>query len=278
MSSTSRNERPRAPSLMPTRYDRVASLLISMLVLSSASVAVLFVVWLGTASNKTVDDTVIGRGIGTSRMEGDSTDDLEMPEISELSNSFDNMTVAMSTLLNSETVAAAIDIDTEALSKAKKVGTDPRAIGDLPKEEVPQWERWEIRYEATNINGYAKQLDFFGIELGAAGGGKKQVDYAKRLSSESPTTRSAAGDKETRFYMTWRGGRLASMDRQLLSKAGIDVEGRIIIQFYPQKIEDLLALLESKHQKDGYIDKIRKTIFGVRPSEAGYEFYIIDQI
>ena len=277
MSSTNRNERTSAPILMPTRYDRVASLLISMLVLSGASVAVLFVIWVGATSDKPIDQPKIGRGQLTGQSHDVLTDELETPELAELSSRFDEMAVAMSTVLNAEAVNSVIDIDTKLPASREIGGKDLRPIGDLALEQVPQWERWEIRYTAANIEGYAKQLDFFGIELGAAGGGKKKVDYASKLSAKSPATRSAPGDEETRFYVTWRGGRLALMDRKLLLKAGIEVEGRIVLQFYPQKVEDSLAIMESKHRKDGRIDKIQKTIFGVRPSKEGYEFYIIEQ-
>jgi hypothetical protein len=141
---------------------------------------------------------------------------------------------------------------------------------------VPRWERWEIRYEAANVQAYALQLDYFGIELGAVGR-KPLVDYASHFTNDAPMTRSGRGSEERRLYMTWRGGRLQAMDRELLEKVGIDVAGRILLQFYPQNVEDALARIEREYTKDGRVEKLRKTIFGVRQSKGGYEFFIIEQ-
>ena len=114
-------------------------------------------------------------------------------------------------------------------------------------------------------------------QLGAAGGGRKQLDYASRLSDTAPKTRTARGDTEARLYFTWRGGTLQAMDRKLLRKAGADVERRIVLQFYPEEVEQTLARLEQEHTKDGRVDKLHKTVFGVRRSGDGYEFFVIEQ-
>ena len=268
---SSRNQRDRADtsSLKPTRYDQVASWLISTLVLSATSVAVLFVLWLGThQQSKTMKP--IGDG-GTGRLVSNinATEEFETPQVNEVADArLIEPVVELSTLLSSESIAA-IATSTFDLPTSAKSSRGLRPIGDPVSEAVPRWERWEIRYESPNLQSYAKQLDFFGIELGAAGGGKKEVDYAAKVSHASPVTRTASGTDETRLYMTWRGGRLEKLDRQLLAKARIETKGRIVLQFYPQKVDDMLALLESKHRKDGRIDQIKKTIFGVRPAGEG---------
>ncbi|MFO0882995.1 MAG: hypothetical protein U0894_02215 [Pirellulales bacterium] len=44
--------------------------------------------------------------------------------------------------------------------------------GPGTSDGIPAWERWEARFTATNLNAYAAQLDFFGVELGVAGVGE----------------------------------------------------------------------------------------------------------
>ncbi len=205
------------------------------------------------------------------------SEEFETPDVNEVANArFAEPIVEVSKLLSSESIAAVTnaDIDLPPSGKSKR---RTRIAGEPKDETVPRWERWEIRYDSATLASYAKQLDFFKIELGAAGGGSREVDYLTKVSSSAPVSRAAPGLNETRLYMVWRGGRLQDLDRQLLTKAGVKTNGRILMQFYPKKVENELAALERKHRKDGRIDKIKKTIFGVRPNEAGYEFYIIEQ-
>jgi hypothetical protein len=234
------------------------------------------VLWLGSQRTLPNVDRIIGGGF-----KGDSvsppSSELDTPQLAELSDArLLDPTVELSTLLSSEAVAAATQLETKQATRGVRK-SDDRLPGEPLKDEVPRWERWEIRYEASTLEQYAKQLDFFGIELGAAGGGSRLVDYASEVVKETPKTRSNPGDEETRLYFSWRGGKLEELDRQLLQKAGVEVGRRIVLQFYPQKIDDMLARLESEHVKDGRIDKLRKTIFGVRPAGDGYEYFIIEQ-
>src|SRR5690606_1153498 len=102
---------------------------------------------------------------------------------------------------------------------------------------------WEIHYASDKIDEYARQLDFFNIELGAAGGGSPQVDYASGFSG-SIKKRSGPPSDEKRLYMTWTSGTMKAMDRSLLGKAGINASGRVIMQFYPKPTEDQIATVE----------------------------------
>lgn len=272
MSSTNGEQVITTPSLRPNRYDRVASLLISTLILSGTSVAVLVLLWLGTRHDPPKTARIITPGGASGEKSGTESGELDMPPLSELPQlALVEPIVELSTLLSPESIAVASEIDLQGPSG------DPRPPGPaLPPDAVPRWERWEIRYEASNLQAYARQLDFFDIEL-AAFGRKPLVDYASRFTAASPTTRSGSGSDEKRLYLTWRGGRLQALDRELLERAGVDVAGRDLLQFYSQDVEDTLAQLEQEHAKDGRVDKLRKTVFGVRRSADGYEFFIIEQ-
>lgn len=277
MSSLNRKRAPDSPSLHPSRYDRIASLLISTLIFVGTSVAVLVVLWLGTQRDIPRESIIVGGGFAGGSPSDAQADEFDTPSVAELSNvSLLEPVFGLSTLLSSEAVAAAAQIETDGLTSGLDGKKDGRPVGKELKDAVPRWERWEIRYEAPTLKSYARQLDFFGIELGAVGGAP-QVDYAYQLSATTPKNRQGLGDEEKRLYLTWRGGRLEGLDRKLLENAGIEVDRRIVMQFYPQKVEDTLARLEKEHTKDGRVDKLRKTIFGVRSTNGGYEFFIIEQ-
>jgi hypothetical protein len=268
-------DRPRVDSFpkLPgaTRYDRVASLLISTLLLSGTSVAVLGVLWLGApqaAIFKCQFDFVSSGG----EQSGTETTELEMPPLSELPQlAIAEPTFEISKLLSRDAVAAASELEIDGSTRAEQL---PGLPG--PPDEVPRWERWEIRYEVSSLKSYARQLDFFGIELGAVGK-IPLVDYASHFTDATPATRSDAGSNEERLYFSWRSGRLKAMDRKLLDRAGVDVTGRTLLQFYSKEVEALLAQIEAEHAEGGRVDKLRKTIFGVRRARDGFEFYIIEQ-
>jgi hypothetical protein len=270
-----RTDRPRvdSSSKLPgaTRYDRAASLLISVLLLSGTSVAVLGVLWLGTPPAVNFERQIDFASSG-GEQNGTETAELEMPQLSELSRlAIAEPTFDISNLLSREAVTAASQLELGRSTKADRV---PGPLG--APDEVPRWERWEVRYEVSSLKSYARQLDFFGIELGAVGK-IPLVDYASHFTDATPVTRSDIGSNEERLYFSWRSGRLKAMDAKLLDRAGVTVAGRTLLQFYPEKIESLLAQIEAEHAEGGRVDKLQKTIFGGRRAGAGFEFYIIDQ-
>ena len=137
--------------------------------------------------------------------------------------------------------------------------------------------RWEVRFiKGNTLESYARQLDFFGIELGVLMPDNKVV-YAFNLAKRKPDTRTAAADQEKRYYLTWRSGGLQEADRELLARAGIPGTGRIILKFLPRKLEIYLAGMEKAHA-GRHAENVRKTRFEVRPDGAGrYLFGIVDQ-
>lgn len=146
--------------------------------------------------------------------------------------------------------------------------------GGFPREE-----RWFIRYaDMASLDEYARQLDYFGIELGAVVG--KQLVYISKMSGSSPVVRKASGGgNEKRLYFTWQGGNRKAADVQLFRKAGQDVGQGVIFQFYPKNTENLLAKIEFEKEGLKY-NKIRRTYFAVRKPEggSGYEFYVTRQV
>lgn len=146
--------------------------------------------------------------------------------------------------------------------------------GGFPREE-----RWFIRYaDTSSLDDYAKQLDYFSIELGAIVG--KELIYISKMSLATPERRKATGGgNEKRLYFTWQGGNRKAADVALFRKAGIDVGEAMILQFYPPNTENLLAKVEFEHEKLKY-NQIRRTYFAVRKPEggSGYEFYVTRQV
>jgi hypothetical protein len=204
----------------------------------------------------------------------------EMPELQEpqVQTALEAVTDAVSI------VAASMDtFDTTSVTTSKGKGglgdsrpPGPEGEGD---DIIPRWERWEVRYISNSVNAYAQQLDFFKIELGAAGG-KPNIDYAANFTKGRPDTRQGTTKEEKRLYMTWKSGTLKQFDEQLLGRAGISTAGRMVMQFYSEETEDRLAWIEMENAKKlGHpnVKEFLRTIFGVRAAGRGFEFHVIEQ-
>jgi hypothetical protein len=281
--------RPDTSALGVSRYDKVAGILVALLIMIGVAVVGMFIVWLTATIRFTshsvpvkLIENVPGRGDHAEGFERDleAPGMEEMPELAEpqLEATMEAMTDAVSN------VAASMDVvstPSTATSKGEGGMGDSRPPGPLGEGDniIPRWERWEIRFESSSINAYARQLDFFKIELGAAGGGKPNVDYAYNLTKGRPDTKQGPGNKDQRLYMTWRGGTLQQFDRQLLGKAGINSNNRLVLQFYPEEVEDQLAWIEKENaDKQGKtLQEYLKTVFGVEADGSGWKFTVIEQ-
>ena len=152
------------------------------------------------------------------------------------------------------------------------LGSGPGTGGGFSREQ-----RWLVRFaDMTNANEYAKQLDYFGIELGAVVNGK--LVYISKLSDARPVMRTAnSGADEKRLYMTWQGGGRKQADIQFFRKAGFEVGEGVMFHFYPKSTEDQLARLELDY-RNRKAKEIRRTFFNVeRGDKGGYTFSVSHQ-
>jgi hypothetical protein len=277
--------------LASTAFDFAASWVIALNILVGAAVLLAFLFWLSrviafTGSEQAtvvLVENIAGRGDHAAGFERD----IEPPGLEELADEtepqVEQLLESVTAVVSSE--AAGLDaLQTPMLSSSPGAGLgDSRPPGPLGEgvDIIPRGERWEIRYNSNSLSVYARQLDFFGIELGAVGGGQKLVDYAAHLRQPRPDVRQGAGDAEKRLYMFWTSGALQRFDQQLLQAAGIDTAGRIIVQFYPPPVENNLAQIELEYARANgktSVRQIRKTVFGVRSQGTGFEYYVISQV
>jgi hypothetical protein len=127
------------------------------------------------------------------------------------------------------------------------------------------------------VDEYARQLDFFQIELGVAGGGSPVVTYVTNLSSSKPTVRTGNPQDEKRLRFLHRSGALREADRSLVKMAGVDPTDKVVFQFYSVETYTRLLVLENNQKGQRRISEVRRTIFGVRQAAGKYEFFVISQ-
>lgn len=272
--------------LKVSRYDQVSSMLIALLVLVGVAVFLMLVVWLTnqiflTQTAVPVEMMELGEGegplgggmelAGPVEEEIGMDSDLEEPAVKD----------TLAAIADAVGEQAAL-LDDPALSDQMKSGRgggsrgDGRGLGRGSGSGSGLARQWEVRFiKGNTLDTYARQLDFFQIELGVLEPGNR-VRYASHLTKSRPDTRIGPADQEKRYYLTWRSGDLQQADRELLARAGVEAAGRIILKFLPPALEAQLYNME-KARADSLGEKARRTRFGIVPEGEGYSFFIMDQ-
>ena len=285
MSDQSTNQ-PGADShpLRTSRYDRVSSWLLSLLVTIGLLVLILLVTWYSFTEEDKKPPPPPGD------FELLKTREIEMPtggsqlkiptdELRKADNKAKKNIRRDLTRLD-KAATKAKQLDDQSLADADEIGgfdtgDDTRKIGGPPSDKP---RRWEIRFDKTSsLDTYARQLDFFKIEL-AVLMPDGRVAYAFNLTKSKPDSRFADNPHETekRYYLTWRKGGLRKADRELLSRAGIDAGDGIIIKFLSTEVEARLVAL-AKSRAGSKAENVERTRFGVRPAENGFAFFVLEQ-
>ncbi|HVC94806.1 MAG TPA: hypothetical protein VND64_14000 [Pirellulales bacterium] len=295
-SATSSHPRRNSPHdvIEVSLYERIASMLLALLILVGSVAFCLLVAWLSrrvfyAPPSKPTDwhieqvDGGTSDGIVGESMQMDSPTHHDINQESNIVEPAvqDTLIALLGTVSDSPA-----DFDESAITETN-VETDQRGArqtgdGRRPgrgdgtgRPGIPPQTRWEIRFdEGSTVEGYARILDFFHIELGILNGAG-QVVYVTNLTKAKPDTRTGTSKNEMRLYMSWRRGKMKEADDELLRRAGVPT-GKQVLQFYPEPVEQTLLNLEEAF-RGRKADTIRKTRFGIRKVGNGYEFYVTDQ-
>jgi hypothetical protein len=286
----------RAGNLQVSAYDQVSGMLIACLTICSFIGLVMFAAWYSTrlwipkpAVPVMVLEDVGGGGRGSGEGERYVEEEFEEPAATEMqdptatTSRVEDALDAISLAVSQPEVMAELTLGEKSSSWGNGEGRgqgDGKGDGFGPgtAKGVPAWERWEVRLNAATPEEYAKQLDFFKIELAAAGGGSPVVTYVTNLSAPKPSVRTGNPKDEKRLRFMHRSGVLKDADRKLMAKAGVDTSNKVIFQFYSQETYTALLTLENIAMKPRSISDVRRTVFGVKELPGGrYEFYVISQ-
>lgn len=266
-----------------TSYDRMASLLVSLLLLLGSMVAILFGLWFSMkilAPPRAVPVQLVPLGDGAGFEDYDEYNpEVVQPglEFEEETPSFlEELDTVVDVIAENDAIFSdASPMDESRLLPGGKIG-DGRTRGE-GTGLAGRKRRWEFQFgRNTTAEQYAAMLDFFGIELGVLEPGGR-VRYASRLSSAKPTVREGNSADEQRYYMTWIKGDTESADRELLDKAGIANHGRLVIKFIPPELE---AELENREQQEAgaRFPGLKSSFFRVLPDGNGYRFELYHQL
>jgi len=300
---------PAPPVIRVTSYDRVWSTLVALVAVLLAAVWFLYLVWgtfhphiakreqivelipdetSGGIEGGSPTDSLKLEGTGPERADatpGEAIVD-ERPEVEQVLKDVSLESAASDaagTVTSGSSDQLALDVAPVASFKGgKSLGTGTRAaLGGGPGSRGgwPRQQRWYVQFaEQGSLDQYARQLDFFGLELGALLDDHTMA-YLSDMSSPQPVVRRAAsGEGEKRLFFTWQGGKRRQADVELFTKAGIPIgPDTIIFHFYPPATENMLAVKERDY-RNRPVRQIRRTFFTVIPSENGFDFEVTRQV
>ncbi len=285
-----------APVMRVTLYDWVSSWAISLFFCLLVTCSMVVVIWVANRTPKPPEAVPVqlvelpgGFEDGTpgETLRVDSPEP-ETRDASPVETSDDHVEIAQaieSVVQMSETATQQVQQQFETgIQNSGKIGsakgTGRKALGSgNGTGGFPREQRWFVKFgERAALDEYAKQLEFFGIELGALLPDGRLV-YLSKPTAAVPSVRYVnSGAAEARLYMTWQGGERRSADVQIFAKASIDIRGdTVIFHFYPKNTENTLAQLELdyRHRQSS---QIRRTYFAVEPEGGGYKFSVYRQI
>ena len=276
-----------------TQYDLATAALISVAVALLSLVAVLVAIWLSNLlpTNTTLTPLLPPGDGGYEDGSPDETLHVESPEdpSDDPSLSNDQQEMQLEQVLeqvitvsesaaemvapNEYTDATAGGNPGSAEGTGRPLGTGGGLTGGTPREQ-----RWYVQFaDKGDLKSYARQLDFFGIELGVAFRDGRIV-YVKDFSTTPAIRRERVSAAEKRLFMNWQdGGDRIKADMELLIQAGVeDVSSGVILHFYPRDTEEMMARLEYEYAKLP-ADQIRRTYFDVTRDGDGFRFAVASQ-
>jgi hypothetical protein len=281
------------PKLKPSAYERASAAVLSLLVFVGVLVACLLTIWLSHWRHGEAGLSVpvqFERGGGDpAGMPGERLD-VEGPqrlEIGPPDEPVESRLEKTMAAIADVVVRKIADLDQpleDAASNAAGGGVEgegrKRPKGDGPGPDGVPVPIWQMRYDESTLDVYAQQLDFFGIELAVVGGEKDRIEYASGFTRSPPARRTGTRVEElqaSRTYFTHQSGTVRQYDQQLLSRASIKTDGKLILQYYAKAVvQELLALEKNYRGLDRH--DILSTVFGVRRRGSGFEFYVLDQV
>lgn len=290
----------RSPHIKVTKYDVAVSALATSALFAVLTLIAMVCIWLANMLPSPQKKQVIMLPPDNGGYEdGDpnATPNVESPEDASEDPSLANEETDVTELEEvieqiSDVVddAAAITAPNESASSrntgpdvADGTGGRPLGTGGGGRGGTKREQRWIVEFaDKGDLNGYAAQLDFFGIELAALFPSEGRLVYMSNMREDRPSTREIgenAGSGEQRMSLSWADGseERRQADVELFQKAGVDASSAAILHFYPAETENMMATIEQEYGGRA-VEEIRKTYFRVRRTGNSYEFYVQKQL
>lgn len=269
-------------------YDQTSALLVAGVMVIGFLVFVLFMIWLTLFAGRSAlkpPPPILELAGNDNRPEG-VADDWQPPGVEEFPEVEEpQLADALEAVTDSISVVRAqlekVDGNAAEMGTGSGLG-DKRARGPGSGNSniIPEWERWKIEYTAGTSAEYMSILEHFGIYLGSVSQISNQILFFRDLNNSRPSM--VAGNRESpdaqNIYFRNTKSRLKRWDQNKVLAGGGDTNNKIVVQFYPPDVRQMLLVLEQEvyHAAGKDLTEVRRTLFRCRPVGSGYEYYVED--
>ena len=250
-----------------------------------AFATLLFLIWY-TNLERDVKPVVIveppfSEDSGDSKPEGVADDELEpgvedFPEIEtpQLAMALEAVTDAVSAIrANTDAVSGS------ALLQGAGRGAGSRdGGGDGSGTGIPEYKRWVINYESTDINQYADQLSFFNIDIGVVKSDSNDIFRVRDPGGSAQLINSNRDQEQKTLRFSHKQQRMKRWDQVIGKRAGANTDRALLCQFYPESVRQTIRRVEAEAlaEKGRKLSDVRQTILKVQPASSGFEFVVLD--
>ena len=266
-------------------YDLLNAFLVSAIFMFGAFATLLFLIWYTSLERPTKPVVVVeppfSEDSGDSKPEGVADDELEpgvedFPEIEtpQLAMALEAVTDAVSAIrANTDAVSGS------ALLQGAGRGAGSRdGGGDGNGNGIPEYKRWVINYESTDIDQYADQLSFFKIDIGIVKSDSNDIFRVRDPGNQAQLINSNREQEQKTLRFSHKQRRMKRWDEVIGKRAGANTDNSLLCQFYPESVRQIIRRVEAEAlaEKGRKLSDVRQTILKVQPSADGFEFVVLD--
>ena len=266
-------------------YDMLNAFLISAIMMFGAFATILFLIWY-TSLEREVDrpvvvETPFSEDSGDSKPEGVADDELEpgvedFPEIEtpQLAMALEAVTDAVSAIrANTDAVSGSALLQGAGRGAGSREGG-----GDGNGKGIPEYKRWVINYESTDIDQYADQLSFFNLDIGVVKSDSNAIYRVRDAGGNAQLIESDREKEQKSLRFSHKQRRMKRWDEVLSKRAGANIDSSILCQFYPESTRKIIRQVEAEAlaEKGRKLSDVRQTILKIQPAGDGFEFVVLD--
>ncbi|MFK7767505.1 MAG: hypothetical protein AB8B55_09815 [Mariniblastus sp.] len=265
-------------------YDRLNAALLACIILFGFLFTVLFLIWLTSIfdfSRRAAGPIAIANEAGDSKPEGVADDVLEpgveeFPEVEvpQLANALEAVTDSVSSVRGALEKRSG---DAAQMGRGSGFGSrdgGPGSGGD----GIPEYKRWVISYEASDITTYAKMLSYFDIDIGVIHQVKNDIWRVTDVGGGASVIKSNRDRENKTLRFMHQKQRMKKWDQELCKRNSVAIENTIQAQFYPEATRVIIRQAEAEALvgTGKQLSEVRNTFFKVEPGGSGYVFKVTD--
>lgn len=266
-------------------YDLLNAFLLSAIMMFGTFATILFLIWYTSLERDAGPEVFVEQPFsedsGDSKPEGVADDELEpgvedFPEIEtpQLAMALEAVTDAVSAIrANTDAVSG------DALLQGRGGGAGSRDGGGIgPGTGIPEYKRWVINYESTDIDQYADQLSFFNIDIGVVKSDSNAIFRIRDAGNNAKLIDSNREQEQKTLRFSHKQRRMKRWDQVIGKRAGANTDNSLLCQFYPESTRKIIRQVEAQAlaEKGRKLSDVRQTILKVQPAGNGFEFVVLD--